>query len=496
MVTKSYFVQTWLCPRGAWLKRNKPETAVINENTIARMETGREVGELARGLFGPYCNVTALDENGRLDLDRMIAITRAEMGKGTDVICEASFAYESCYCAVDILRKDGDGWAIYEVKSSTDPLQDQYIADAAFQKYVLEHLDIKVTRVNIVCLDSQYVLEGDLNIQALFTITDVTDPADSMMQQIPSVIDEAIKVLSSKEEPRTDIGENCKDCPFWDYCTKALPKPNVFDLYRMKMGDKAALYRRGLVSFSQLNSSGVIKNDKQRRQIEFELQEKATWIDQKKIREFLETLSFPLYFLDFESIQPAIPFCQGTKPYSQIVFQYSLHYIEHEHGELHHKEFLAESGPDPRRAVAEALCRDIPKDVCVTVYNKTFECTRLKELAEAFPDLSDHLLSIEHNIKDLLVPFQKGYYYNRAMGGSFSIKSVLPAIYPNDPALDYHNLEGIHNGGEAMSVSPRIQYMTADEQTRTRKNLLKYCELDTYAMVKVWEELVSAAADL
>ena len=161
---------------------------------------------------------------------------------------------------------------------------------------------------------------------------------------------------------------------------------------------------------------------------------------------------------------------------------------------MHHKEFLAESGPDPRRAVAEALCRDIPKDVCVTVYNKTFECTRLKELAEAFPDLSDHLLSIEHNIKDLLVPFQKGYYYNRAMGGSFSIKSVLPAIYPNDPALDYHNLEGIHNGGEAMSVFPRIQYMTVDEQTRTRKNLLKYCELDTYAMVKVWEELVSAAA--
>ena len=496
MISKSLFVQTWLCPKGAWLKRNKPDAAAVNENIMARMETGREVGEIARGLFGPYCNVTTVDENGRLDLNRMIDITRAEMKKGTAVICEASFAYESCYCAVDILRKDGDGWAIYEVKSSTDPLQDQYFADAAFQKYVLEQLGIKVPHAYIVCLDSQYVLEGDLNIQALFTITDVTGPADSMMQQIPSVIDESIKVLSSKEEPRTDIGENCKDCPFWDYCTKALPKPNVFDLYRMKMGDKAALYRRGLVSFSQLNSSGVIKNDKQRRQIEFELQEKAAWIDQKKIREFLETLSFPLYFLDFESIQPAIPFCQGTKPYSQIVFQYSLHYIEHEHGELHHKEFLAESGPDPRRSVAEALCRDIPKDVCVTVYNKTFECTRLKELAEAFPDLSDHLLSIEHNIKDLLVPFQKGYYYNRAMGGSFSIKSVLPAIYPNDPALDYHNLEGIHNGGEAMSVFPRIQYMTTDEKTRTRKNLLKYCELDTYAMVKVWEELVSAAADL
>ena len=102
-------------------------------------------------------------------------------------------------------------------------------------------------------------------------------------------------------------------------------KPNVFDLYRMKMGDKAALYRRGLVSFSQLNSSGVIKNDKQRRQIEFELQEKATWIDQKKIREFLETLSFPLYFLDFESIQPAIPFCQGNRRISRVSCQEWIH---------------------------------------------------------------------------------------------------------------------------------------------------------------------------
>ena len=168
MVTKSFFVQTWLCPKGAWLKRNKPEAAAINENTIARMETGREVGEMARGLFGPYRNVTSVDENGRLDLAQMIDTTRAEMEKGTDIICEASFEYDSCCCAVDILRKDGDGWAIYEVKSSTDPMQDQYIADGAFQKYVLEQLGIKVPHAYIVCLDSQYVLEGDLNIQALF----------------------------------------------------------------------------------------------------------------------------------------------------------------------------------------------------------------------------------------------------------------------------------------------------------------------------------------
>ena len=132
-------------------------------------------------------------------------------------------------------------------------------------------------------------------------------------------------------------------------------------------------------------------------------------------------------------------------------------------------------------------------NVCTTAYNKAFECTRLAELAEQFPDLAAHLLNIRDNIVDLLVPFQSGYYYNRAMGGSFSIKSVLPAIFPDDPSLDYHNLEGVHNGSEAMSIFPKIKDMPPEEQEKARHNLLKYCELDTYAMVKVWQALCHAA---
>ena len=189
-------------------------------------------------------------------------------------------------------------------------------------------------------------------------------------------------------------------------------------------------------------------------------------------------------------MQPVIPEFVGTRPYTQIPFQYSLHYIEREGGELLHKEFLAESGEDPRRALAERLCEDIPAGACVTAYNKAFECTRIRELAEAFPDLAEHLLSIRDHIVDLLVPFQSGWYYNRAMGGSFSIKSVLPAIFPDDPSLDYHNLEGVHNGGEAMTVFPKIKDMPPEEQEKTRHDLLEYCKLDTYAMVKVWQELV------
>jgi hypothetical protein len=232
-----------------------------------------------------------------------------------------------------------------------------------------------------------------------------------------------------------------------------------------------------------------ITNAKQLRQMLHNVSEQPDDIDKDGIRDFLDTLSYPIYFLDFETMQPVIPQFPGTKPYAQIPFQYSLHYIEYEGGQLLHKEFLAESGTNPLRAIAERLCEDIPMNVCVTAYNKAFECTRLKELAELFPDLAEHLLNIESNIKDLLVPFQSGYYYNKAMGGSFSIKSVLPALFPNEPSLDYHNLEQIHNGGEAMSIFPKIKDMPPEEAERTRHNLLKYCELDTFAMVKVWEKL-------
>ena len=263
----------------------------------------------------------------------------------------------------------------------------------------------------------------------------------------------------------------------------------------MYFSEKIDLYKKGYIAYSDLLSCPEITDKKQLRQIEYALSDKGTYIEKDHIKSFLDTLSFPLYFLDFETMQPVIPIFIGTKPYTQIPFQYSLHYIETDNGILKHKEFLAQSGTDPRRALAEQLCLDIPENACVLAYNQSFECTQIKNLAHEFSDLSDHLLHISSNIRDLLVPFQSGYYYNRAMGSSFSIKSVLPAIFPNDPTLDYHNLEGVHNGGEAMSIFPKIQYMEEHDQEVARRNLLKYCELDTYAMVKVWQALVDAVKE-
>lgn len=500
-LSKSKYCGLWQCPKIAWLRKYKPEALTLDGSVLSRMEAGNEVGDLAMGLFGDYVEVTAYDGE-KLDLARMIADTQAEMAKGTPVICEASFSYNGLYCAVDILKKDGGGWAIYEVKSSTkhqkedgsyDDDKEVYIADISYQKYVLEHCGVNVTGTYLVCLNGDYVFDGTLDLSQLFFISDVADQVGIEIKNIEYNVAIAEKILQSAEEPDIDLNEACHtpyDCAFRPYCFRNIPKESVFDLYRLPFKKKIGFYRKGWITYRDLQLYAPIKNDKQLRQIEFGLADKDAYVDKEGIATFLDNLSYPLYFLDFETMQPVIPRFVGTRPYMQIPFQYSLHYIEREGGELKHREFLAESGPDPRRALAERLCEDIPINVCVTAYNKAFECTRLKELAAEFPDLAEHLLNIRDNIVDLLVPFQSGWYYNRAMGGSFSIKSVLPAIFPDDPELDYHNLEGVHNGSEAMTIFPKIKDMPPEEQAKARHDLLKYCELDTYAMVKVWEELV------
>ena len=502
-LSKSKYCGLWQCPKIAWLRKYKPEELQLDAGVLSRMEAGREVGDLAKDLFGAYVEITAYDGE-KLDPSKMIADTKAEMDKGTPVICEATFVFNGLYCAVDILKKEGGGWAIYEVKSSTRHQKDDgsyeddkevYIADISYQRYVLEHCGIKVTGTYLVCLNGDYVFNGTLDLSQLFFISDVEEQVDIEIENIEHNVAIAEKILQSAKEPVIKQREACHkpyDCAFRSYCFRHIPEESVFDLYRLPFKKKIEYYHKGWITYSDLLLNAPIKSEKQLRQIEYGLADRGTYVDKAGIAEFLDKLSYPLYFLDFETMQPVIPRFVGTRPYTQIPFQYSLHHIEREGGTLKHKEFLSESGPDPRRTLAEHLCEDIPKNVCVTAYNKVFECTRLKELAAAFPDLAEHLLNIRDNIVDLLVPFQSGYYYNRAMGGSFSIKSVLPAIFPDDPELNYHSLEGVHNGSEAMTLFPKIKDMPPEEQAKARHDLLKYCELDTYAMVKIWEELVRA----
>ena len=489
-LSKSKYCQLWQCPKMLWMEANRRELRVEDPALRARAETGNEVGDLAMGYFGDFTEVTVLKDD-RPDIPAMLRRTRECLDAGVENICEASFSHEGLYCAVDILHREGNGYAIYEVKSATEP-HEVYGIDIAYQKYVLERCGVSVTGTYLLHVNSDYVRGEALDVKQLFTAVDMAEAVAAETPNIPARLELARKTLAG-DEPEQEIGIHCSDpygCAYWNYCARHVPEHSVFDLYRMNAKKKWEYYHKGLVSFADLR--GAKLNEKQQRQVDFALNDRAPHIDRAGIREFLDTLTYPIYFLDFETMQLAIPQFPGTKPYAQIPFQYSLHYMEEEDGILRHKEFLAVSGEDPRRAIAESLCRDIPMNVCVTAYNKAFECTRLKELAKDFPDLAEHLLNIQENIQDLLVPFQGGCYYNRAMGGSFSIKSVLPALFPDDPELDYHNLEGVHNGSEAMDIFPKIRDMSPEDQKVARANLLAYCKLDTYAMVKVWQKLLEA----
>lgn len=513
--SKSKYKQLCQCDKLLWLDTFRRELRTQDDALASSAETGVAITELARGYFGDYTDVTVMNGD-RPDLAAMVQRTAECMEQGMGSICEASFVHDGLYCAVDILHRENGGYAIYEVKSSTDirkskpknkdgeqkrkttslpKVKDQYDIDVAYQKYVLEHCGVNVTGVYILTLDPDYEMGETLDIRGMFKCHDMSAYLPRLMEELPERLAQARALLAS-EEPVRELGPHCFDpheCPYWHHCAAHIPEQSVFDLYNIRT-KKWKLYEQNVVSYPELEDHEDL-GELQKRQVRFALHDCGTHIDREKIREFLDGLSYPLYFLDFEAMQLPVPQFPGSKPYAQIPFQYSLHYITEPGGELMHKEFLAVSGEDPRRAIAEALCRDIPADVCVTAYNMSYERKRLEELAERFPDLSAHLSAIRENIVDLLVPFQEGWYYNRAMGGSFSIKSVLPALFPDDPELDYHNLEGVHNGGEAMDIFPRIQHMTPEDREKARKNLLAYCKLDTYAMVKVWQKLCEAVEE-
>ena len=480
-LSKTKYCDAIQCNKMLWLETNKPTMAeVINNQSV--LDNGTKVGELARSLFGKHVTIE-FDNN----LDVMIENTIIALKKMNTVVCEASFDYQNNFCSVDILKKVGNTYEIYEVKSSTE-VSDIYLDDISYQYYVLNGLNYNVSKAFIVHLNSGYFRHGELELNKLFVIKDVTDIVLEKQSEVDNKIKEINEYMKQDEENKK-LGLYCfkpYDCPFFKYCSKNLPENNVFNIRNMQNKKKIDLYNDGIISYEELLNADIDKKYKQ--QIEYELNNLEDYINKDKIKEFLNTLSYPLYFLDFETFQMAIPLYDNISPYMQVPFQYSLHYYEDKNS-LKHKEFLSKEDIDPRRLLAESLIHDIPKDVCVLAYNMSFEKNVIKNLALLYPDLRDNLMNIHDNIKDLMIPFKNRDYYTKDMHGSYSIKYVLPSLYPNDPSLDYHNLDDVHNGSEAMSSFANMGKLSKEEKEKLRHNLLKYCELDTYAMVKIFDKL-------
>ena len=489
-LSKSRYCSAVQCPKTLWLSVHKPEL-MGSAGAESVLTNGTMVGEVARGYFGEYALVSYSGNK-----QQMVEDTFKLMESGAETIAEGSIVYDGLYCAVDLLHKNGDGWDIVEVKSSTS-VTETYLQDMAFQYYVLKNAGVPVKDVYMLYINNKYVRHGELNLKELFILENHTEDAMSREAQVGKNIDEFREYASQEQEPEKDIDLCCEvpyACAYKAYCGRNLPKPSIFDVAGLTDKKAYQLYHSGIKSFEDVIEKKVKLTERQLLQVERAVNHLPAIIHKDKIQDFLSTLRYPLYYLDFETFQQAIPEFEGGKPYEQIPFQYSLH-VEYEDGRLEHLEFLAKEGTDPRRAVAERLCEDIPMGVCSLAYNMSFEKSRIKTFAEQYPDLAEHLMDIHDHMVDPEVIFAERDYYNNAMKGKSTIKLVLPALYPNDPELDYHNLEDVHNGGEASAAFLTMADKSPEEIARLRENLLKYCGLDTYAMVKLIWKLREAVKD-
>jgi hypothetical protein len=443
------------------------------------LETGKEVGDLACKLFPegkkiPYEGTTHSEK---------VRLTRQYIDLGVKNIYEASFVYDDVFIMVDILHINDDGSVeLYEVKSSTwspkKKLKDiqNYIEDTAIQHYVVNGCGFDIRKTSIVLLDSEYIRGSELDVEQLFTILDVTENVLELQDDIPSYLDNFSKVLIDKDtEPDTDIGWHCKhpyECDSMEYCWKtqrSIPDYSVFDIFNLTKKSKAIeLYNQDIVNVEDIPDDFIMTEKQQETVVAWKDQTKI--IDRDQIEAFLSTLTYPIYHLDFETYQQAIPEYEGTKAFQQIPFQYSLH-IEPEVGDVEHKEFLAIEGCDPRETLVQSLVENIPADVTVTAYHAGFEKDRLKELAIAFPKYAEHLLAMVENIVDLEVPFKNKSYYVPDMKGKSSIKLVLPAVVP-EMAKAYKELELVQNGGDAMNIFPKLAGMNKKTREKYREALL------------------------
>lgn len=484
MLSKSQFIRGLQCHKSLWLYRNRPELREVSDAQEATFASGTEVGQFAQELFLGGTEIPY----GEMPLSEQVVQTLAAM-KTHKVIYEATFQHDGVLVKVDILKKGARGWELYEVKSSTQ-LKEVHIHDAAIQYHVLTGAGVRVSKVMLVHINNSYVRRGAIDPQQLFAFEDLTGSMRTMEAGIVKQLRSQKRMLSKGTMPAIDIGPHCDNpysCDFKGHCWAHIPEPSVFSLAGKGI-DKFALYSEGIVALEDIPLDQL--NTGQRHQVEAYI-EKLVEFDAKKIRPFLDELWYPLCFLDFETFQNAIPPFDGTSPYGQIPFQYSLHTLKRKGGKLHHSAFLGNPNTDPRKALLEQLLDEILGDACVLTYNKPFEVRILNDLADIFPRKRKQIEKLIDNVRDLMVPYRSRAAYHWQMQGSYSIKKVLPAFVPD---LSYEGLE-ISDGGMAMEAWHRMcAVQSKEELVAVRKNLLDYCVLDTLAMVRLLEVLEKSAS--
>lgn len=496
IISKSDFLKFHECKSYFWFHKNRREVLTEKERdpfAERLIEQGQKVESKARELFPEGKMVYSFQEEAVADTKRLI-------DEGTKTIFQASFLHEGLYIMCDILAWNEmyKGWDLIEVKSSSTLLggkkKEQHIIDATFQKIVLDATGHTVTNVYLIELNKDFVKNGDISLNDLFVQSEVTTEILNLEKAILADITHAKNILQADQPSSCDCRYKgrSRHCPAFNYLYPDTPDYSVYDFTAIGGSKKrlAALIDEGIIDINDVTEEHDL-TEKHRNQWRVHIDDEVILNSALLQREF-DALAFPIYFLDYETLPLAIPEYDGTYPYQQTVIQYSLH-ILHNDGNIDHKEYIHRDKTSPQIIIAEKLREDIGEVGSVIVWNKGFEAKCNKDLAQANPDLSNFLLGVNGRIYDLMEVVSKHKYLHKDFRGKYSIKTVLPVMCPE---LDYSKLQ-VSNGSQAVTVYEDLIFgnFAPEQKEQAFNDLLAYCKLDTWAMVRIYQELLKLIDD-
>lgn len=473
-----------------WLWKYKKKAVPPDDELAAqhRLEQGNEVEAWARKLFPEGKMVEERFDKARQETEELVK-------KGAQTILQATaFTDRGLLAKADVLKYDpkAKNWSLREVKSTTAVKKDrQHLEDVAFQKVAFEDAGYKIGRTYLIHLNGDYVRGSELKPDELFVQEDVSDQVDALLPQIRAMAYDALEYLQQPDEPKgcsCRLKPRSKHCPTFHYLNPDIPEYSVFNIARIGGKNLALLIDEEIYGVDEVPEDMKL-SEIQRNQVSV-AKTKEPIINKPAIAQMLAELEYPLYFLDYEAINMALPIYGGYKPYQQIPFQYSLHMLPAPGASLEHFEFLDRAGKTPPEpAMLESLSNYLGKTGSVVVWYKPFETGRNREMAEAYQQYSGFLEGMNDRIFDLMEIFSKQHYVHHGFSGRSSIKAVLPVLIPE---FSYKEMD-IQSGDVAAirwydAIAGKVSKQEAE---KIFDSLLKYCGLDTLAMVKIYEKLKS-----
>lgn len=479
LLSKTKLMRGYRCAKSIYLTIHEPELeSPITPDLQALFDQGNSVGRKAREYF-PGGTLIA---NKPWDFYGAITKTRELMAAGVQTIYEAAFEYLGCYARIDILQysQTSQKWNIYEVKSSTKVKPEHY-DDTGLQAWILANNGLPIEKIHLMHLNPEC---RHPNLDNLFRQVDVTQEIREQYLSIRPKLHEIFTILQQSEIPEADLGAHClspTECGFKAHCWKqnAIPDFSILNLPNMHTR-KWDLFQQGIIDIHDTRLDEL--NELQQRIVACH-QSGDRYINQSAIQSALNDWKFPLVFLDFETINPAIPRYDNCKPYEQVPFQFSVHQMKSLHGEIAHYEFLYETLDDPRPALISALLNACGNEGSIVAYFSQFEIARIHELAEFSPSHSKALEQLIARMVDPLTIIRE-CVYDVGFAGSFSLKRVAPTLLGSEQSYD-GMLVG--NGQDAQRAYEEFtsQSISFERKKELRNAMLEYCKKDTYVMVEL-----------